>query len=392
MPTRPNAYNIPIHALYIILPKFRLPIVMNRKALLALIFVLITHISIAQQKDFSVIAYYAGPVARLDSFPIGKLTHLIFSFGHLNGNRLQIDNEGDSACIRKMVSYKQRYPKLKIILSLGGWGACEHCSGVFASEKGRDEFARSVKQLNEYFHTDGIDLDWEYPAIAGFPGHTYSPNDRDNFTALVQKLRAVLGNKYEISFAAGGFDQFIDQSIDWKKVMPIANRVNVMTYDLTHGASDTSGHHTPLYSTLSQKQSTDNAVRALLAKGVPASKIVIGAAFYGRLFVIKSNEVKNNGLYEPTKFSHGFSYARMCDTISAANGFTKYWDDVAKAPYAYNSRRKLLATYDDDRSMRLKTQYAIQHKLGGIMFWQLADDRTENGLLDIIDIARRKRK
>ena len=365
---------------------------MITKALLALIFVLITQISTAQQKEFSVIAYYAGPVERLDSFPIGKLTHLIFSFGHLKGNRLQIDNAGDSACIRKMASYKRRYPKLKIILSLGGWGACQHCSSVFATEKGRDEFARSVKQLNEYFGTDGIDLDWEYPAIAGFPGHAYSIDDRDNFTALVQRLRAVLGNKHEISFAAGGFDQFIDQSIDWKKVMPIVDRVNVMTYDLTHGASDTSGHHTPLYSTPSQKQSTDNAVRALLAKGVPANKIVIGAAFYGRLFLINSATASNNGLYEPTKFSHGFSYAQVDDTISAANGFTKYWDDVAQAPYAYNPQRKLLATYDDDRSMRLKTQYAMQHKLGGIMFWQLADDRTKNGLLDVIDIAKRKRK
>lgn len=71
------------------------------------------------QEKFAVTAYYAGPPERLDSFPIQKLTHIIFSFGHLKGNRLNIDNAKDTACIRKMVSFKQKYPWLKVILSLG---------------------------------------------------------------------------------------------------------------------------------------------------------------------------------------------------------------------------------------------------------------------------------
>lgn len=365
---------------------------MNRRLVLALIFILLAPFSFAQKKDLPVIAYYAGPVGGLERYPIGKLTHLIFSFGHLNGNRLEIANAGDSACIRKMVSFKQQYPKLKIMLSLGGWGGCASCSAVFGTTKGRSDFAASVRQLSEYFHTDGIDLDWEYPAIAGYPGHDYSPDDRKNFTSLVQELRHVLGNQYEISFAAGGFDHFIDHAVEWKKVMAVADRVHVMTYDLVHGASDTSGHHTPLCATPLQRQSTDNAVKALIAKGVPANKIVIGAAFYGRLFRITSATVRNNGLYEPAKFDHTFSYAGLADTVSAANGFTRYWDEIAQAPYAYNPARKMLATYDDSVSIRLKTQYVIDRKLGGIMFWQLVDDRTDNGLLDVIDETKRRPK
>lgn len=365
---------------------------MNRRYTLVLILILLTSFSFAQKKELPVIAYYAGPVAGLERYPIGKLTHLIFSFGHLNGNRLQIANADDTACIRKMVSFKQQYPKLKVMLSLGGWGGCESCATVFAGNKGRHDFAESVKQLSEYFHTDGIDLDWEYPAIAGYPGHAYSPDDRNHFTSLVQELRNVLGNHYEISFAAGGFDHFIEHSVEWKPVMAIADRVHVMTYDLVHGASDTSGHHTPLYSTPQQRQSTDNAVNALIAKGVPANKIVIGAAFYGRLFRISAATVKNNGLYEPAKFDHGFSYARLADTISASNGFTRYRDTIAQAPYAYNLARQLLATYDDSVSIQLKTQYVIDRKLGGIMFWQLADDRVAHGLLDVIYDTKHRRK
>jgi chitinase len=355
---------------------------MKRSVIAVAFIICLCQHSSAQKKELCVIGYFAGRVTALDSFPVGDLTHLIFSFCHLNGNKMSVRNAMDTACIQKMVSFKQQYPGLKIILSLGGWGGCRDCSTVFSTKKGRKQFARSARELMEYFNTDGIDLDWEYPAIAGFPGHAYSPDDRTNFTLLIGSLRKAFGKKYEISFAAGGFDLFIDSSIDWQKVMRKTDRVNIMSYDLVHGFSTVSGHHTPLYSTPQQKQSTDNAVERLLAAKVPANKIVIGAAFYGRFF--KVTDTIGNGLYRSTSFYHGISYSKLYDSISVANGFIPFWDDVAKAPYAFNAARQILATYDDSVSIRLKTKYAIDHHLNGIMFWQLVDDRFDKGLLDVM--------
>jgi chitinase len=163
-----------------------------------------------------------------------------------------------------------------------------------------------------------------------------------------------------------------------------------MSYDLVSGFSGNSGHHTPLYSTARQKQSTDNGVTRLIAAGVPANKIVIGAAFYGRLFEV--TDTANNGLYNSGSFYHGLSYSHFADTINTRNGFTQYWDPVAQAPYAFNPQRRLLFTYDDTLSVKLKTQYAWKKKLNGIMFWQLADDAYSNGLLDAIDKARKEEK
>ncbi len=346
-------------------------------------FLLSVFVSFAQPKrPITITGYYAGSAQRLDSFPVEKLTHLIFSFGHLRGNKLHISNAGDTATIKKMVSFKARNPGLKIILSLGGWGGCKDCPAVFSTDKGRKEFANSVKELSEYFHTDGVDLDWEYPAIQGPPGHPFSPADKQNFTLLVKSLRQTLGKKYEITFAAGGFDQFIDSSFEWKKVMPLVDKVYVMSYDLVHGYSTTSGHHTPLYSTPQQKPSTDNAVKGMLAAGVPANKIVIGAAFYARMF--KVDDTMNNGLYRPGSFYRGVSYSHLYDSIATAKGFAQYWDPVAQAPYAFNPERKILVTYDDSVSISRKTNYAIENKLGGIMFWQLADDKFSKGLLDVM--------
>jgi len=365
---------------------------MLRSAFIALLFLLTVLTAHSQSApspaSFAVIGYFAGRTTMIDSFEIEKLTHLIFSFCHLNKDKLSVTNARDSATILRMVELKKRNPQLKIILSLGGWGGCATCSTVFSTKKGRRKFARSVKKANDYFHTDGIDLDWEYPVISGFPGHPHSPEDKTNFTALIYQLRKKLGPGNEISFAAGGFDTFIDSSIEWHKVMLMADRVNLMSYDLVSGFSPISGHHTPLYSTTQQKQSTDNGVTRLIAAGVPPGKIVIGAAFYGRLFEV--SDTAGNGLYNKGSFYHGLSFSRFADSITTRNGFTQFWDPVAQAPYAFNAKRRLLFTYDDTLSVKLKTQYAWKKKLNGIMFWQLADDAFSNGLLDTIDKTRKE--
>jgi chitinase len=357
-----------------------------------LLFCVITSTCIAQKNkesnNIAVIAYYAGRSSMIDSFEIEKLTHLIFCFCHLKGDSLAVNNARDSATIFHMVELKKRNPKLKIILSLGGWGGCKTCSPVFSTKRGRRIFAKTTKELTDYFKTDGIDLDWEYPVISGFPGHAYSPEDKPNFTALVKQLRKKLGKEKEISFAAGGFETYIDSSIEWKKVMPLVNRVNLMSYDLVSGFSTISGHHTPLYSTLKQKESVDNGVKKMIEAGVPRDKIVIGAAFYARLF--KVTDTTNNGLYLPAQFYHGLSFNRFSDTINVNNGFVQYWDTLAKAPYAFNRERRLLATYDDTESIKLKTEYVIKNKLNGIMFWQLAEDTFNNGLLDVISDVKKE--
>jgi chitinase len=331
---------------------------------------------------FRVVGYYSGPSAMVDSFETYELTHLIFSFGHLKGNRLWIGSAEDSTTIRNMVAQKRKNPDLKVMLSLGGWGGCESCSDVFNTSAGRASFAQSVKELSAYFETDGIDLDWEYPAIKGVPGHMFWPEDMYNFTALLKELRAVNGEDFEISFAAGGFTEYINSSIDWKEAVKYTDFINVMTYDLVHGYSTVSGHHTPLYSTPQQIESTDHAVQMLLSAGVPADQIIIGAAFYGRFFRIDEGHPVD--LYMPGKFSHGFSFRNSSDSLSVSNGFQRRWDGEAMAPYAINEQRRLVATYDDRLSIGLKMEYAVAHKLGGIMFWQLMDDETRGGLLESI--------
>lgn len=343
----------------------------------------------ASNKKCNVLAYYTGDAAGIDKYNIAGLTHIIFSFTHLQGNNLHVDKAQDTVTIRKLVSLKKKYPALKIIFSMGGWGGCKECSAVFNTDAGRKEFAASSKHLLQYFNADGLDLDWEYPTISGFPGHQFLPEDRHNFTMLIEELRKAFGNKYELSFAAGGFTDFILHSVEWDQIMPLLDRVNLMTYDLVHGFSTISGHSTPLYSTPNQRESGDNAVRMLDSMHVPLNKLVLGAAFYARVFQVQDS--LNNGLYRPCKFLHGVDYKNMDAQILSDSNYHYYWDSIAHAPYLFNDKENLLVTFDDKKSVAEKTQYVINKGMDGIMFWELPGDLPNNGLLEAIDsIAEKK--
>jgi chitinase len=342
----------------------------------------------APKKNIAVIAYYSGNAAGTESIAAEKLTHIIFSFGHLKGNRLSIDNANDTLTIQKLVALKSKNAQLKIILSLGGWGGCKNCSPVFAKAAGRNEFASSTKELLQYFKADGIDLDWEYPTIEGHPGHPYHTDDRPAFTALVKALRDSLGNDYEISFAAGGFDKFLQESVEWDKIMPLLDKVNLMSYDLVSGFSKVTGHHTPLFSTKDQKQSADNAVRYLDSIGVPLEKLIIGGAFYARVWEKVPNI--NNGLYQSGTFKSFIGFNKFSQVLHKDSGYILYRDEAAQAPYAYNKSKGLFATFDDPVSIARKTRYVIEKGMGGIMFWELSIDKKSEGMLDAIDAERRK--
>ncbi len=371
---------------------------MKKKQIISIIFIcfLFTFSSSIQAqkkltpKSPTVFGYYAGRPTMIDSFPIEKLTHLCFSFTHLKGDKISIGNLRDSISLMNCVAEKKRNPNLKVIVSMGGWTGCYTCSEVFSTDSSRKVFASSTKQLLDYFKADGIDLDWEYPAIKGPPGHPYNLNDKENFTALIKTLRDTLGKEKAISFAAGGFTKFINESIEWEKVSPLVDRINLMTYDLITGYDTVTGHHTALYSTKHQKESCDNAVKMLIKKGVPKNKLLNGAAFYARIWENVSNT--NAGLYQNGKFLKGVSYKNFSTTFLSDSGYVYHFDRKAMSPVFYNTQKKWFVTFDDSVSIVAKTKYVIKKHLDGIMFWQIADDSFTNSLLDIIDQTIKKKK
>lgn len=333
--------------------------------------------------QFVVAAYWGGRDTSIDRSQLETLTHINYSFVHLRGGRIVLRNPKDSVTLARLVALKRQFPRLKISVSLGGWGGCPSCSETFSTPEGRTQFALSVQQMLRQYRLDGIDLDWEFPAIEGFPGHRFAPEDRHDFTLMLRELRQVLDDSAEITFAAGGFSKYLTESVEWANVAPLVDRIYLMSYDLVNGYSTVTGNHTPLFSTPEQRESADYAARFLDSCGVPSRKIVIGAAFYARIWSGVADT--NHGLYQNGTFANFVGYKNMDAYWSEHPGFQAYWDSTAQAPYRYNPREKLFATFDNRESVSLKTRYALQHHLGGIMFWELSGDKRRGGLLDAID-------
>ena len=347
------------------------------KRLLYILLILFISCNKSEKSNYNqVIAYYAGDGDNIEEYNLNGVDQLIYSFLHLKGNKLAIDNEKDSITLLKITKQKNKYPNLKVLVSLGGWGGCETCSDIFNTKQGRDEFARSTANIIDFYNADGIDLDWEYPAISGYPGHKYQELDRDNFTDLIRLLRKYMEKNDVLSFAAGGFDRFIDNSIDWEAVVPLVDNINIMSYDFVGSGSKKTGHHTSLFSTNEQNRSADFAIKYLIEKGMPSYKIIIGAAFYIKTF--KDVSDINNGIFQEATYNRSYNRINFDDI---KENFEFFWDSVAQAPYAYDSINKIFATFDDEKSIVLKVKYAKENNLGGIMFWQLMNDKKEDGLL-----------
>ncbi len=360
---------------------------MNKTLFSVLLLISISISSYSQNKvkqdNFKVLAFYMGDGSDIEKYAIDKLTHLIFTFTKLDGNNISFKNATDEKKLKHFVALKAKYPKLKVIVSFGGWGGCKTCSDVFASNTDRKAFVISVQKFINKYKLDGIDIDWESPVIGGYKNHKAQAQDKDNFTKLMKELRMALPPSCELSFDANSFETFIQKSIDWKAVMPWVDYVNLMTYGLPSNVPNTTAHHAALYSSPSQKESADRGIKELLNLGVPSEKIIIGAAFYGVVAVNIENN--NNGVGQKGNFKEYISYKALHKKYAKKEGYRPFWNDTLKTTHLYNKETKTFVSFDDKKAVSLKTQYAIDNKLGGIMFWQLRGDRYKNGLLEVIN-------
>lgn len=303
---------------------------------------------------------------------IGCLDVINLAFGVLKGCAVVWDPLGHLDVIERARRIK---PELRFVLSVGGWGYGGF-SEAASTEEGRAEFARTAVALVEKYGLDGLDIDWEYPCI-GIAGIASSMSDKENFTFLIKQVRKELqeisGACPTLSIAAGG-DSYYTRCTRMAEVSKYLDYVMLMTYDLRGGFSIQTGHHTNLYggSTDLSSASADRAVRLFLKAGVPREKLVIGAAFYSRLW--RGVPDRDHGLMQMAASTGGYGpdYGQLENRYINKNGYARYWDEEAKAPYLFNGTDFL--SYDDRESIRCKADYVKEQGLAGMMFWEYSQD------------------
>ncbi len=323
-----------------------------------------------------------------------------------------------------MMALKQRNPDLKIIPSIGGWTLSDPFFD-FTTKANRDTFVASVKRfLNTWKFYDGVDIDWEFPGGGGENSNLGDPiNDGPAYIALMQELRTMLdelqaetGRTYELTSAIGvGYDKL--NKVDYADAVQHMDYIFAMTYDFYGGWNNVPGHQTALNCGKFMRPgqcdgtgtdangvpykgpaySTDNAIKLLLAQGVPANKLVVGAAMYGRGW----DGVMPSSLTDPTDPMTGTGNGKLTGTKAQGvweagvidykgikkymlgannegiNGFEYGYDETAEAPYVWNRSNGKLITFDDDRSVKAKGAYVRSLGLAGLFSWEIDADNGD---------------
>ncbi|MCP3967315.1 MAG: glycoside hydrolase family 18 protein [Lentisphaerae bacterium] len=367
--------------------------------------------------------------------PWDKVTHINYAFATIDSatNKIKVFDDWAATgiaeqfgepwdseykgCLGQFKKLKADHPNTKTMISIGGWSQSAYFHQVSATAEARKTFADSVVEFIRQWDFDGVDIDWEYPTFQREPDKTDNPNDHgtpyadetetETFTLLMKDLRAALDQAgqedskyYELTAAIGaGKDKL--EKIQLAELTKYLDFFNVMTYDFTGAFDSITGLQSalkpnpedPRSDLIKNYYNIQAAVQIILDAGVPAEKIIIGSPYYSRgwkevqedgpipdlpgLFATANGGPK--GIWDGGVNAGNNPYYYIKEKMETNPSFKKYRDPYSQAPYLYSKEKKEMYTYEDEVSLKVKTDYVLDNNLGGIIFWELTGDSPSKG-------------
>lgn len=133
--------------------------------------------------------YLLQGTPRFDTIQMDLATHFFWAFSLIEDGRC---TPASQAGIDAVLAQRRAQPDLKVIRSIGGWGAGGF-SAMASTDAGRKAFVAScIDAFIRNGVADGFDIDWEFPVSGGLPDIGYSPDDPQNLNLLVDEFRRQL--------------------------------------------------------------------------------------------------------------------------------------------------------------------------------------------------------
>jgi chitinase len=357
-----------------------------------------------------------------------RLTHVNYAFGNVDATGVcvsadpwadwqtpfsdanSVDGVGDvagqplSGNFNQILELKKKNPKLKVLISLGGWTLSKYFSDAVLTKESRKKLVSSCVDLFIKGNLpglepgvakgvfDGIDLDWEWPGSSGNEGNIIRPEDKQNFTKVVAEFRKQLDKQsrktrkhYDLTAFLPASPAKIDAGFEVKKLFKLFDFATVQGYDF-HGTweqrtNQQSSLRVPPGAPDNPDFSIDVAVRAWIDRGAPRNKLVLGIPYYSQGWTGITGG--GTGLFNlatgPAKgvFANGIEDYKVVKNLEAT-GFKLYRDEMAGHSWLYDGTT--FWTYDDPAQVLAKTAYIRSEGLGGAMMWSLDGD-DENATL-----------
>ncbi|KAL7482088.1 hypothetical protein ACHAW6_007768 [Cyclotella cf. meneghiniana] len=290
----------------------------------------------------------------------------------------------------------------RVYATIGGYDLSEPFSTMAADPEARKKFAHRCAQIITNYDFDGIDIDWRFPHDSKFPGSTV---DMANYSLLVSQVRDELdelGTEYGEDYGLSATlpcssDNIANVDINYLDI--VLDELNLLTVDF-HGPWDgIVGPSAPLYDQDGEDGlSVDSCVSTYLDAGASREKINIALPFYGRRFFLSFSGASELGQ------NCSENWAGDCSdsvTWQESGGSPSYFSIYQKLPdlnitfdiqtmssFAYSDVG--LVSFDDERSICLKTEYVIKNELGGFVILELGGDLLEKLSTPLLDAMNLK--
>jgi chitinase len=355
-----------------------------------------------------------------------RLTHLNYAFGTVTAagtcasadpwadwqtpfsDALSVDGVGDVAGqpiagnLNQLAELKKKNPKLKVLISLGGWTGSAYFSDAALTDASRKKLVSSCIDLWIKGNLpdlaagvaagifDGVDLDWEWPGSDGNAGNVIRPEDKQNFTLLAAEFRTELDalgrtthKHYDLTAFLPAAPAKIDAGFEARKIFKYLDFGTVQGYDF-HGSwelrtNQQSSIFVPPGAPDNPDFSLDNAVNAWLTRGAPRRQLVLGMPYYGQGWT----GTTGTGLFAPATgaaagtWGPGTEDYKVLATLQT-QGYTLHrdWRDGN----SWLSNGTTFWTYDDPAQLLQKMLYIRGKGLGGAMMWSLDGDDANGSL------------
>jgi len=274
-----------------------------------------------------------------------------------------------------------------------------------STKANRATFAKNAIEFCRRNQFDGLDIDWEYPVVAGHNDASgkATPQDRANYILMLKEVKqafideaAATGrDRLLLTVAVGVGNPTAEAAYDIPAMDTVLDYIQLMTYDMHGGWDGVTGHNAPLisgkgWSNLDYPMSATWAVDYWLDHGASAAKLVLGVGSYGRSFTLTTSD---SGFNAPAKTGNpghktgepGYiSYFEIKEALEAGT-YTRVWDEARKVPYAYSTDgTKQWVGYDDAQSIKLKMNLVKERGLAGGMMWALDMDDFQGNKYTIL--------
>ncbi|KAL1421432.1 hypothetical protein MTO96_004125 [Rhipicephalus appendiculatus] len=321
----------------------------------------------------------------IDDVPGHLCSHVNLAYIELSNTKHTLQ-EDPTIKFAHLAQLKKKFPRLMTFISIGGdRRQTEVISAMASMEVRRKAFINDTVKLLVDHKLDGLDISWLFPDQGG------RTEDKANFVRTFEGQKATVFYWIALSKTSNHRNSrcTFRRYLDW---------MNVIGYDLRGNKNGRTDVHSPLHPRSIDGSDTaylnvENGLQALLDRGASKRKLVLGVAFYGRVYRLANPKASRlhdsiNLLSDPDsgeflKSHEIHAYFEICRNIIFAN-WNRSFDSQGMCPYATNG--KDWVGYEDEQSISKKVEFVRKEGYAGIAVLSLDMDdfRGECGTRNIL--------